>query len=283
LALNTERPSWQQLRAPSDNATVLNGVQFYLDKRPSATHTYYATQFIESTGRLMVIGSPGVSGQLFVEPPGDYPFKGDLRSFSFDLSRGDWDAPDHVASFPGKGDFTACLCVKHPVSDDIYYSRNYGDGWYQWIAAQNRWLRLSGNGRNPWYCGAAVDPRRNRILTVGGYSATPPAMLGLDGSNLGLVFTGLGATALTVAGYPGVVYDEAAELFLSFHNTPEGRIRVHTVHAENLSVALAPLRGPEPLARPNGLHNAPQYVPELRGVVLANSYTGNVLFLRTSN
>lgn len=34
--------------------------------------------------------------------------------------------------------------------------------------------------------------------------------------------------------------------------------------------------------RSNGIHNAAQYVPELKGVVLANSYTGNVKFMRTA-
>lgn len=282
LVLNTEQPHWEQLRAPSEAAMVVNGVQFYLDNRPSATHTYYATQFIESTNRLVVIGSPGINGLQFAPAPANYPYTGSSRSFSFDLSKGDWDGPDHFAVFPGTGDFTACLCVKHPVTDDIFYSRSYAEGWYQWVASKNQWLRRNGNTRNPWYCGAAIDPGRERMLTVGGYSAVAPRLLDLDGRNLGQSFGGLGADALTLSGYPAVLYDEALDQFLVLHNTPQGQIRTVHVDAATFQVVPAPLHGNEPASRKNGLHNAPQYVPELRGVVLANSYSGNVLFMRTS-
>ena len=100
---------------------------------------------------------------MLAAPPGGYPYLGSDLTASFDLERADWDAPEHFAAFTGRGDLTACLCVKHPVSDDIYYSRNNGDGWYQWIAAQNRWQRLSGSTRSPWYCGAAIDPKSHRL------------------------------------------------------------------------------------------------------------------------
>ncbi|MBH9576513.1 hypothetical protein [Inhella proteolytica] len=280
--MNVDAPRWEQLRAPSANEAIINGTQFYLDKRPSATHTYYATQFIESQDRLMVVASPGISGALFPPAPPNFAYTGSARSFSFNLATGDWDDPDHVAPYPGQGDFTACLCVKHPVTDDLYYSRNYAEGWYRWTAATRRWDRLSSASRSPWYCGAAIDPVRNRMLTVGGYSPTAPQVLSLEGVNLGVRFGGLGAEALTVSGYPAVVYDDVLDRFLCLFNGPDGRIKLLSVHPQTWEVSKIELQGSEPMARPNGLLNAPQYVPELRGVVLTNSYTGNALFLRTS-
>lgn len=283
LALNVESPRWTQLRAPTPAAEIVDRAQFYLDKRAAASHTYYSTQFIEATQRMVIVGNPGVNAaSIFTPPPAGYPYQGSDLTASFDLSRNDWDAPELFAAFPGRGDMTACLCVKHSRTDDIYYSRNYGDGWYRWTAADNRWERLSATTRGPWYSGAAIDPIRSRMLVIGGYTAAVPAVFGLSGIDAKVQFEGLGSSALTVAGYPAVVYDEVLDRFLTFHNT-EGRVRVHTVHPETWFVALAPIKGAEPVARPNGLHNAPQYVPELRGVVLANSYSGNVLFMRTSN
>lgn len=281
LVLNTAKPQWVQLRGPSDASQVINDVQFYLDKRPSATHTYYASHFNESTNRLMVMSSQGVHGN-YPPPPANYPYTGLSRSYSFNMATGDWDDPDYIAAFPGSGDHYACFCVQHPITGDIYYSRNYGDGWYQWLAATNRWQKLSSVTRGPWYCGAAIDPVRNRILTVGGYTPSAPAILGLDGSNLNVSFGGLGASALTVSNYPGVVYDEVLNRFFAFFNTADNKLRMLAVDAQTWEVSAPTLRGSEPAARPQGLHNAARYVPELRGIVLANSYNGNVLFMRTS-
>jgi hypothetical protein len=201
LALNVAKPRWTQLRGPTRNADIINRAQFYLDGRPSATHTYYSTQFIEALNRMLVFASPGVSGP-FPPAPGDFPYVGDKRSFSFDAATGDWDPPDHVAQFPGTGDFTAALCVKHPGTDDVYYSRNYGSGWYRWASATNTWSKLSNVSRAPWYAGAAIDPLRERMLIVGGYGALPPEVRHLDGARVEVAFAGMEDASLTLSGYP---------------------------------------------------------------------------------
>ena len=100
LVLNTASPKWVQLRAPTVNADIINKTQFYLDSRPSATHTYYATQFINSLNRMIVFASPGVDGS-FPAAPSDFPYLGSRRSFSFNADRSDWDGPDFVAQYPG--------------------------------------------------------------------------------------------------------------------------------------------------------------------------------------
>lgn len=280
LHLNTATPQWVQLRGPSVNADVLNVSQFYLDGRPAATHTYYTTQFIESLNRMMVFGGGGLNGP-FPAPPIDFPYKGDKRSFSFNLATGDWDAPDYVALFPGTGDLTASLCVKHPWTDDVYYSRSYGSGWYRWTRVSNTWTRLSDVSKSPWYAGCAIDPLRGRMLLVGGYSASAPEVRGLDGTPVSVVFSGLGASALTLSGYPCVTYDETNDRFMVAFNSG-GSINILRVHPETWRVDEPTMTGVVPAARLNGLQNAMQYVPEFRGFVVANRYDGNVLFLRTA-
>jgi hypothetical protein len=280
IALYDESPRWVQLRAPSASADVLNEVQFYLDNRPAPTHTYSATQFINRLNRMVVVASPGLLGPFPAAPAG-YPYTGDKRSFSFNYAAGDWDAPGYMAVFPGNGDFTACICAKHPYTDDIYYSRSYSDGWYRWTSAYNRWDKLSSESRGPWYAGSAIDPRRDRMLIVGGWSPLPPELRALDGKRISATFGGLGAAALTVGSSPSVIYDEVNDIFIVGYNA-NGVINLLTVNAATLAVTTPTLTGPTPGARTNGMQNAMQYVPELRGVVVANSHTGNMYFMRTA-
>lgn len=279
LALSAATPRWTQLRGPTPNTDIVNGTQFYLDRRPSSTHTYYATQFIDTLGRMLVFASPGVSGP-FPPAPSNFPYVGDKRSFSFNVATGDWDTPDYVAQFPGEGDFTAALCVKHPWTNDVYYSRNYGSGWYRWVSATNTWSKLSDVTRAPWYAGAAIDPLRGRMLVVGGYSALPPEVRNLQGVQVAAAFSGLGATGLALSDCPAVIYDESMDRYLVAFNSG-ANIKILRVHPETWFVDEPTMRGMAPAARANGLQNAMQYVPELSGFVMANRYDGNVYFVRT--
>ena len=280
LALNVTTPRWTQLRGPTSNADIIGRAQFYLDRRPSATHTYYATQFIENLNRMLVFASGGAYGP-FPPAPSDWPYVGSRRSFSFNVATGDWDPPDYVAQFTGIGDdINGALCVKHPVTNDVYYSRNYAPGWYKWESATNTWSMLSKTGRSPWYCGAAIDPLRNRMLIVGGYSALPPEVRNLNGAKVAVAFAGLGATALALSGYPSVIYDETMDRYIVAFNSGNA-IRILRVHPETWHVDEPAMTRKAPTARTNGLQNAMQYVPELRGFVVANRYDGNVYFVRT--
>jgi hypothetical protein len=280
LALNVATPQWVQVRGPTPNALIIDSTQFYLDNRPSATHTYYSSQFIEPLNRLMVFASPGIHG-LYPPAPSDFPYVGNSRSYSFNLATGDWDAPDYVAQYPGTGDLFGNLCVKHPWTNDVYYSRNYGSGWYRWTSAANTWVKLSAVSRAPWYAGAAIDPLRNRMLVVGGYSPAAPEVRAFDGTLIPATFGGLGAAALTLSAYPGVQYDEATDRYMVACNSG-ATIKLLRVHPETWFVDEPAISGNAPAARTNGLQNAMQYVPELKGFVLANRHNGNVYFIRTS-
>lgn len=280
LDLLADRPAWVELLAPSKNADIINSTQFYLDNRPAATHTYYATQFIDRLNRMVVFASPGLDGP-FPPAPANSALTGASRSFSFDVAKKEWDAPDYIAPFPAGGDFTACLCVRHPLTGDVYYSRNFSSHWYRWTAAANRWDRLSGVSSSPWCAGAAIDTQRNRILVVGSHSPAPPLVLNLDGSNIPTTFGGLGAAALTVSCYAGVIYDEINDLYIVAVNDGNS-IKLLTVNAADFTVRSPTLGGTPPAARINGIHNSIQYVPQLKCLVIANKYDGDVYFMRTA-
>ncbi len=228
----------------------------------------------------MVFARNGVNGD-FPAAPSDFPYTGNKRSFSFDVTTGDWDSPDYVAQFPGDGDPIAALCVKHPWTDDVYYSRSYGSGWYRWTRVSNTWTKLSSVSRAPWYAGTAIDPLRDRMLVVGGWGTVAPEVRNLNGSRIVVSFSGLGESALTVGGYPSVIYDETVDRYIVAFNSGTS-IRILRVHPETWHVDEPQMSGNSPASRIGGLLNAMQFVPELRGFVVANRHNGNVLFVRTT-
>jgi hypothetical protein len=278
LQLNAETPHWVQLRGPSANADIVDGSGVYLDLRGASTHTYYATQFIDARNRLIVFENPGAAGN-FGAPPAGFPYAGKPVTTSFNLTTNDWDPPTYIPSYTAGGDWTACLVVKHPVTEDVYYNR-YAAGWWRWTQSTNTWVKLSDHNQAGNYRGAAIDPGRSRMLVVGGTGA--PHVRALDGAPIAATFGGLGPTALTVTGYPAVLYDEVNDTYLTVINSGAS-IGVIRVNADNWTVDLPAMTGTPPAARTNGIHNSAQYVPELGGFVIANTYAGNVYFVRTSS
>jgi hypothetical protein len=287
LQLNTETPRWLELSPPTPNKQIINRSQYYLDLKPSATHTYNGTQFINARNRMIVVASPGMDFASGLPPaPANWPYaNGSAHTFSFSLATNTWDKPEYFANYTGGGDYIAALVVKHPVTEDIYYSRNYSSGWWRWTQATNTWSKLSDATRAPWYAGAAIDPIRNRMLIAGGYGGNSPAeVCDLSGNRIPVTFGGLGAAALQLGAYTGVVYDEANDVFLVvYNNAVTGNISMLRVNAVSWFVDAPPVTGIPPANRQNGIHNSVQYVPELGGIAIANSYADNVMFLRTSN
>jgi hypothetical protein len=278
LRLNAATPHWEQLRAPSVNADIVGSSGVYLDLRGASTHTYYATQFIDALNRLIVFENPGAAGGAIPDPPAGFAYAGKPISTSFNLTTNDWDPPAYIPTYPSGGDWTACLVAKHPVTEDVYYNR-YGAGWWRWTRSSNSWAKLSDHSQPGNYRGAAIDPDRGRMLLVG--AGAPPEVRALDGSSVAVTFGGLGADALKVNGYPSVLYDEVNDAYIAVYNSGAS-IAALKIRADTWTVEAPAMTGTPPAARTNGIHNAAQYVPELGGFVLANAYTGNVYFVRTS-
>ncbi len=284
LTLNTESPAWVQLRAPSANTAVINSpASFYLDLRPAATHTYYATHFIDALNRMFVVASPGLNGP-FPAAPVAWAYTGSQRTFSYNMTTGDWDPPDYVAPYTGGGDFTAAVTVKHQITGDIYMSRVFGGPWWKWTQTANSWSSISNGNGEQNYAGSAMDPTRNRFLVVGSYGgSSDPRVYNTTGQPVSVSFGGLGASALRLSGYPGVVYDEVNDKFwVAYNDSGSGTIKLFRIDASTWYVDQPTMTGTAPAVRPNGIHNSLQYVPELGGIAIANSYTGNVYFMRLS-
>ena len=286
IVLNVDTPRWVEVCKHSANSAVIDISQYYLDYRPAATHTYMATQFVDQRNRMLVMPSEGLLGPtLWPQPPAGWPYdqsKNPLsQTYSFNMSSSDWDAPGYIAAYPGSGEFIAALNVKHQITGDIYMARNY-DFWWKWTQATNTWTNLGPSGYGFNNTGTAMDPTRNRMLVVGDYTATTaPRVMDLTGNPISLTFGGLGAAPLLTGAYSGMVYDEVNDNFLSFRNNGL-IIEFYRIDAATFFVDKPVVTGTVPTARPQGIHNSVQYIPELGGFALANDYNGNVQFMRTS-
>lgn len=291
LDLSVDVPAWAEVSACSADVDIYNRTGIYADLRGGSYHTYNYLQFIDSIGKLVGFNNPGVdysSGTPPYSVPGDWPYASgggapanyDFRwSPAFDPVGGEFESPTYVPEFPTTaGDWTAAMCVKHQTTGDVYIARS-GDRWRKLTAATRTWSTPSAEYEQN-YTGQAIDPTRDRMLIVGGFSAAAPRVRDLDGHLISVTFGGLGAGAITVAAYHGVVYDEENDRFLVFVNTDP--LTVYAVDADTWAVSAVTTTGVEPAQRSNGIHNSVQYVPEMTGVVYANSYTGNVLFMRTA-
>lgn len=281
LQLNAEVPVWVQLRAPSATADVLDRAVAYLDERRSASHNYWSSQYDNLLDRFVIAGTtvPFDGGAPAV--PEGWPYVSSAGVImAFGWSGADWLAPDALPWLPFSST-AADLTCSNPLTGDIYVVKSQQGSMYKLASGGSSWQNVGSWYLNGGYAASAVDPTRNRILVVGDFSATraPEVRSTATAASVSVTFGGLGSDALKMTGYPGIVYDEANDTFLVFKNTDP--ISFYRVDAASFFVDAPSTTGTAPAQRPNGILNSVQYVPELKGVVIANSYSGNVKFMRT--
>lgn len=283
--LNRDTPAWEVLRGPTANADYYDNCVVNKDLSRSSPHTYWCKQFDDFNNRMLVVstyvpfGLPGVP-----TAPGDWPWPSSTPGplMAFDMKTKNWLPPNTLGNFPfGKSGGIDLTC-SDPVNNKVYYVKDSHGKLFEYNMRTATWRECGNWYLNGGYCGSAVDNKRGRILAVGDFAAArdPEHRKTSDATLSGLTFGGLGASALRMSGYPGVVYDEANDWFLVFKNNSP--IDVYRVRASDLYVDMPTITGTKPAQRPNGIQNSVQYMPELKGVAIANSYTGNIKFLATS-
>lgn len=284
IELNTENPAWVELRASTLTADMYDATPVYADLRKSPPHTYWATQFDNANNRMLIMSNGGPFGTSGIpDAPVGWPYtpaSGVLMAY--DLDTGDWTPPNDLTPFPFGATATADLCTFDPVTNDIYYDKDQQGRLWKYSPSANSWTDVGPFFLNGAYAGAAIDHARGHMLTVGSFPGTrPPDVRDINTAlTISPTFGGLGASVLTISNYPGVVFDEENDTFLVCSNTSP--VTIYRVAAGTLVVDEPTVTGTKPAQRPNGILNSFQYVPELKGVVIANSYTGNMRFMRTA-
>lgn len=300
IDLSLDAPAWTELKARSAVEDIYIYSTVNRDLTRSSPHNYWATQFDQVNNRMLICsgGGPwgtGIAAEFPNEAPTDpmWPWRTGAGStpapdpvvaplMGFDLASGEWTPPEGVGSLGLMPVVigTADLVCANPITNEIFVNKPGSGALYKYNATTGSWTNVGSWYLNGGYAGSAVDPTRDRMLVVGdfGGSRDPFVRSTLNASAVSVTFGGLGAAALRMSGYPGVVYDEDNDRFLVFKN--DNPITVYSVNAADFTVSLLTTTGTTPAQRQNGIHNSVQYAPELRGVVMANSYTGNVKFMR---
>ena len=290
-------PSWVEWAPSSPDSAIYKNTEYNADLRPASKHSYSLTHWVASIGKCIMMPT---GGQAFGAdyPPGWLYTLGKYGS-SFDIVTKTYDSPLGIAPYPGVGDPYGALCFQDPSTEMIYYSNNYGDGFYRYSAFANTWTKLSNMAKAPWYCSSVVDHTRGRALVVGGYDVTAPSIVPLDGSTATLagltgpsaaVFTFGVGTGIGNSTLPGMVYDAVNDCYLMFIN--EGgvienyRVNASTMYADKPTrTGLIPTSRRQTGGADVGIYNSVQYVPNIggmAGVIGTNEYTKDMFFLRTS-
>jgi hypothetical protein len=295
LALGVDTPRWVNLRPSSAPSAVISGTDVgrfglavYADGRPSSAHTYWAHGYLQRQDRMILTPTTGYTQSSNPTPstPAGFDYLGTNYMHSFRYQDREWDLySSYGARYPGPlGSEIASLVAQHPLTEDLYYSRGYYADFWRWDSTANSWAASSNGGgpRYAWYAAAAIDPLRSRLLWVGG-EFNPGGLDLLTGTQQTLSFGGLGLSALTaVTNYPGMVYVPDIDAYLVLYNSSAPATTLLRIDASTLNVSAAVTTGVPPAPRPNGTNGSLKYAPELRAVAIANSYTGNVQFMRVA-
>lgn len=187
-----------------------------------------------------------------------------------------------------------------PVTGDLYSGDN-ASGLWRMNRAAGAWSQVSSSFAQSWAGNAiCVDPVvRNgesyrRLMGVShGNEFGPEGVFRLDtGAKLtGVMGLESGSepwSALTQGSYNGLQYDAQSDQFWAFLNGADGNFAQYTIKYVTpttyriTKVPVAAVSGstaPNFVGR-NGIHNSVQYVPELKGFVVADQYNANVHFMR---
>lgn len=282
IRLGQNSPVWEEVLASSPVSAMRNG-EVYEDGRRASTHSYWGTQYIESLDRTFLFqcygtdtNDPRIAGLPRSYPGSDY-------IMAFNHATGDWDAPDRWARWPNGRDswFGALGCLNVKTGEAFVTSQYDGGNLRRFNPQLNNWttvMRLD----NAIFCAQAIDPKRNKILQVGGYQVSAPRVIDLNAKTYANVtFGGLGEAALTMRGeYAGMVFDELNDCFYVF---PQGdAAQLLRVRASDWYVDRPTISGTSPGSRVNGWQNSWQYDPALKGIVCAVEYSSDMVYLRTS-
>lgn len=188
-----------------------------------------------------------------------------------------------------------------PLTGDLYTGDNAAGLWRMKRSA-GTWSQVSGSFALSAY-GAAIcvdqvvrngEPYR-RLMVVSQNGAGIQGVYRLDTAAkltgaMGLASGSQPWSVLDTGHYHGIVYDSGNDRFIAFINGADGNFaqyEIKYVTPTTYRITKIPLVAgsgstvPNVVGR-NGIHNAIQYVPDLKGVVIADGYDRNVHFMRTS-
>jgi hypothetical protein len=267
IDLSADSPRWKMLRAPTPEAEIVasNGSKgifydYYLDGRPSSTHTYYALQFLASRNAIFKFGAGSLWGT------GN---EANWKIDGFSLSDKDWHPPGtwpEVTPGSRKAVTASSICMD-PVTEVVYVAapdalRSFEPASGE-VTKLARWVENSTAVRAR---ACAVDPVRGKIVYFGDGYRAPTGGLVYDMRSKKLTrmrFSGELASQITSRKHHFAWYDPALDRFLLKTNV---RDKLYAIHPETYAVEQVKTKGGDSLPNAvNGVHTRWQRLPGLGG------------------
>lgn len=283
IDLSVDAPRWRMLRAPTAAADIVRSDfsksvynDYYLDGRPTSTHTYYALQFLASRNAIFKFGAGSLWGT------GN---EANWRTDAFSLDNFDWQPaatwPD-VLPNSRRAVTGASTCI-NPATDEVYVAapgnlRRFdpASGTFTALAA---WIE---NSSEVYARGCAVDAARNRVVFFGDRYRIPGGGLVYDLRSNTLTrfsFTGEGVADITGKDYNFVWFDSRINRFLLKTGISDV---VYAIDPETFAVAKVGTMGGATLPdAANGVQTRWQHLPKLGGYAYYPRYGSGVWFLAT--
>lgn len=212
IDLSRDTPRWELLREPSKPEDIVASraasgtyYDYYLDGRPSSTHTYYALHYLASHDAIFKFGAGAMWGTGNEQ---------NWKTDSFLLRSKDWQPagtwPDVV---PGSRKHVtgASICM-NPATEEVYVAAprlrrfNPKTGTFTILGA--RWPQ---NSSAVFTRGCAVDPVRNRVVFFGDAYKVPSGGLVYDIASdtiSRISFTGDGVSDITAKDWSNFAWYE---------------------------------------------------------------------------
>lgn len=287
IKLSDDAPLWREVRVGTPMKDIIEGVEYYNDKKPTSRHSWYGITFDESSNRAMLFsGAYWGSGGATMATDG------------YNVLTNDYDPDNTYPDVPN--DFMVpqggTALTEHGITNNVYILANY----YIWTynVTSKLWTRLRDvpyptQGHNT---ATAIDTNRNRMMILGGDTQDKYIYNINDNSLNPINLTGFTEAALAAIQAilnekgAGFVYEPAIDAFLFRTQAAGGavyKINAKEEVAGGLTFKVEVLTTSGGSSIPvadanNGVWRRFLYVPKLKGVFYCPAYNSNMWFLRTN-
>lgn len=276
LDLDAASPQWVLQMQPSPSSAYLVDQPYYSDGKPSATHTYYTTWFIEQRGKFFRFAGAATWGSG----------NGSTRYIdSWNPQTKAWDPKDTNPQL-GTAPIYEMPTAKDYVTGDVYQLQG-NNRLYRWNQATNTVTDLgnAGGGGGSFYeleaSPSVVDTKNGRLLFLSD-TANPGKIRVYDlaAKTWSTVTpTGAAASSITKAHSQGMAYYDYCSDKIVVTTGQGGTI--YLLDPVTFAATTMPTSGSAPPNPVNGAHTLFQMLPKLGGYAYQPRHSSKMYFLAT--